>query len=973
MQVKIQILIVAFFIIFLNFPSQSPGLEVPPEWKYKKISTPHFDIIYNSTQQDLGELYAQQMEKAFSLLSPVFTATPEKTLVIINDKTDATNGYATRIPYPYIMTYPVLPGPQESLSESGDWALELLAHEYTHILTFEPANGVFSVLRGVLGSIAAPNLLLPNWWKEGLAVQTESMLGAKGGRLKSLYQDATLRAMVEDQSLYSFDIAQVNEAIPTWPEGMRSYVFGSLFWSQAVSDYGTGVMNSLNQRHAGRLPYFIEEPSWELLNDSYEGFYNKALRETETRAQAQLKKLREKPLSEIHRLPLDGKYSSAPAISDDGNYLALISVDYKADRMIDIFVRDPDTKLITKKLKVEIKKEEEPLAPKNNEDGPPSGSIQKIAWFHKSPKLIYDQLHYVNRTERYSDLYLYDLSTGKSKKLTSSLRGREPSMAPNDNKVVFVKLEGGRTRLGIYDLAANKEEILYSPALQERISAPIYLDEETIIFALRNVKGEEGLWTYSLKDQKLTQVLTGFEQARFPVATPKGLMFTSSNNGIHNLYLASPDLKTAKPVTHVLTMVSSAAMDPVTEHLYVTYVGSTGPSVVRIAKENWEKTPEDLPRIEGLFGDRYKNSLSADSAPTQKYEASDYSPWGYLWPRYWIPFVWTSPEGGLLIQAQTSGADPLKKHNYDLMLGWNTFLEAFDWSATYVNNTTNTPVQATAAQTHSYLVTRENLINDSLLSLSAVPDIWNFSDKLTLSLGWRYLERTVTTSETTQRTGPFISLIYKSISQGGEQFTPQEGGGAYLTAVDYIEGQNLMSHSQYQAGGVYYFSKFLPKLHALMIRASALYTPEEINVIYGTQSDSVDYYGQDLSAKFLARGYATGEFIGRSMYNASFEYRFNVHDMYKGWGTTALFLRRLHGALITDAISADGGAYDPVLKRYVPVTTSQVFWSYGVEAHLETTVGYEFPLNFVLGFYQGADKKYSPEGTFGLAVRFEGF
>lgn len=1008
-----------FLFTVVSFPSLSPALEVPPEWKYKKISTEHFDIIYNSTQQELGELYAQQMEKAFALLSPVFTDFPKKTLIIINDKTDATNGYATRVPYPHIMTYPVLPGPQESLGESGDWALELLAHEYTHILTFEPANGIFWLLRGVLGTIAAPNMLLPSWWKEGLAVQTESMLGEKGGRLKSMYQDATLRAMSDDKSLYSFDVAQANEYIPTWPEGMRPYVFGSIFWSQAVSDYGAGVMNSLNQRHGGRVPYFIDAPSKDLLKESYEGFYKKAIRETDARAQAQLKKLREVPTTEIHHLPIEAKYSSSPAISEDGKYLALITVDYKADRVIDIFARDPETKLITKKLKIEIKKEEEPLVPKNN-DGPPSGSIQKIAWFHKSPKLIYDQLHYVNRTERYSDLYLYDLSNGKSKKLTTSLRGREPSVSPNDDKVVFVKLEGGRTHLGVWDLANKKEEILYSPGLQERISSPIYLNDEQIVFALRNAKAEEGLWIYSLKDKSVLPILTDFEQARFPVMTKAGLMFTSSKNGVHNLYLTSSDLKTARPVTHVATMVSSAAMDPQTEHLYATYMGSGGPSVVRIAKESWEKTPAELPRIGGLFADRYKTPLRAPAAapiptpapsvtpsptptasptpavsptpatspspstsPTPatspetssspKYEVSDYSPWGYLWPRYWIPFVWTSPEGGVLIQAVTSGADPLKKHNYDLMVGWNTYLEAVDWSASYVNNTTNTPIQATAAQTHSYLVTRENLINDTLYSISGTPDIWKFSDKLTFSFGWRYLERALTTSTPTKRTGPFVSLIYSDITQGGEQFTPQTGGGAYITAVDYIQGQDLFSHSQYQAGGVYYFSKFLPKLHAIMLRTSIMYTPQKVSYIYGTQSDSMDYFGNDLSAKFLARGYSTGQFIGRSMYNANIEYRFNVSDMYKGWGTTPLFFRRLYAAVTTDAISTQGYAYDFTTKTYEPVTPHDVFLSYGLEGHLETTIGYEFPLNFVLGVYKGTDKKYAPDPTVGLAIQFGGF
>lgn len=985
MKLKLLLFFTATFVTSFVFPSQSPALEVPAEWKFKKISTPHFDIIYNAEQQNLGNHYAQQMERAYDLLAPVFSVHPEKTLVIVNDKTDATNGYATRIPYPHIMTYPVLPGPQESLSESADWTLELLAHEYTHILTFEPATGVFRLLRGVLGSIASPNILLPSWWKEGLAVQVESMLEPKGGRLKSLYQDAVIRAMADDKSIFTYDVAQINEYIPTWPEGMRPYMFGSIFWSQAVADYGKEVMNNLTLRHSSRVPYMIETPARDLLKNDYQDFYQKAVNGANDLAQAQLKALRQVPTTEIHSLPLNAKYSSSPTISDDGKYLALITVDYKADRVIDIFVRDPDTKMITKKLQVEIKKEDEPLVPNNNDkDGPPSGSIQKISWFHKSPKLVYDQLRFYNRIERYSDLYTYDVSTGKSKRLTTGLRGREPSVSPDDAKIVFVRLEGGQTRLGLYDLATEKAEILFSPAMQERISFPIFADAETIVFALRSSKGEEGLWSYSLKDKTTSQILNSFTQARFPVMTKAGLMFTAANNGVHNLYLASADMKSAKPATHVTTMVSSAALDPESENLYATFMSSTGPTVVMIAATEWKKTPAELPKIDGLFAERFKTSLSsavtptpvpAENTPAAKYEVSDYSPWGYLWPRYWIPYLWTSPEGGLVVQAQTSGFDPLRKHAYDVIIDWNTYLQAFDWNVSYLNNTTNLPVQVVGAQTHSYLVNRDNLVKDSLAQISVLPDIWHWSEKLNLGLGWRYLERTVTTNPATKRTGPYGSLIYKNYTQGGEQFTPQEGGGAYLMAVNYIAGRELMAHSQFQVGGVYYFSKWLPKLNALVLRGSALYTPEKISAIYGTQSDSMNFQGGDLGPSFVARGYSTGQFIGRNMYNANLEYRLPVSDMYQGRGTWAFFGRRLYAAITADAISTDGWAYEINQGVYTAnaVKASDVFTSFGLEGHLETTIGYEFPLNFVMGIYQGSDKKYAPEPTVGAAIQFAGF
>lgn len=1026
------------------------ALEVPAEWNFKKITTPHFDVIFDARQQALGEEYARQAEKAFSILSPVFTATPERTLLIINDKTDATNGYATRVPYPHIMIYPVLPGPYESLSESGDWSLELISHEYTHILTFEPATGIFKALRGVFGSVLAPNLLLPNWWKEGLAVQVESSLGTQGGRLKSIYQDATIRAMAMNGTLTANTIDKANEFIPTWPEGMRSYLFGSLFWSQAVQDVGFEGANRLNLEHSGRVPYLVNQPAENILNATYEEEYEKALAETQRRALEQIEVLKKVPFSNLQALPMEAKYSSAPAISRDGKYLALITVDYKSDRVMEIFIRDPETKTMTKKLKVEIKSEEDPLAPTTKKDGPPSGSIQKMAWFNHSPTLVFDQLHYVNRIERYSDISMYDLKTLKTKRLTQGLRAREPAVSPDDSKIAFVKLDSGQTRLGIFNVATETHEILYTPNTGERISAPVFINNNVILFALRDSQGNEQLRHFSLQTKKATPILTQFAQARFPIVTKMGVIFTSSQNGVHNLYLASRDLKSARPITHVPTMVTLSTFDPINDELYTTTMTADGPRVQRIEKASWEKTPATLPKIEPLFADRFTKLLttpatataaakvsdsetkagaptseskadtesnpslskntsatemksastsatetttpnpsqtpsstgnaSATSATetvpasgpsTSSYPITDYEAGPYLWPRYWIPFIWTSPEGGIVFQALTSGFDPLQKHAYSAMVGWDTYARSADWSFSYLNNVTSLPIQFVGAQSHSYLVTPDNPTEDSLASLSVLPEIWGFSEKMSLELGWRYLGRKINRTEV-KRTGPYGNLVYRNITQGGEQFTPQTGYGAYLSAANYIAGDELTSHSQFQLGGVYYFSQFLPKLHAIMLRASALYTPESLSSIYGTQSESTDYTGVDLSAKFLARGYSSGQFIGKNMYNASLEYRFPVKDFYFGNGTTALFWRRLTGAVVADGIATDGSVYN-VINGWNAVKANKIFWSYGLEAHIETTIGYEFPITAVLGLYKGADQQYAPDPTLGLALQFSGF
>src|SRR5207248_1331016 len=107
------------------------------------------------------------LESIYGTLNGVFSEMPEKTLIVINDRTDLTNGYATAIPERTIVVFPVLPGPLESIYEHGDWPRELIMHEYTHVITFEPRHGVVRWLYSAFGSIVTPNILLPRWWLEG--------------------------------------------------------------------------------------------------------------------------------------------------------------------------------------------------------------------------------------------------------------------------------------------------------------------------------------------------------------------------------------------------------------------------------------------------------------------------------------------------------------------------------------------------------------------------------------------------------------------------------------------------------------------------------------------------------------------------------------------------------------------------------------------------------------------------------------
>lgn len=969
--------VILFILLFPFFALAQ--LEVPAQIQWKTLRTPHFEVIYNAQQQALGKIYAEKLEKAYLELRLIFPSMRDNTVVVINDKTDITNGYATRIPYPHIMAYPVLPGPEDSLADTGDWAFELLAHEYTHILTFEPASGVMRPLRAIFGNIIAPNMLLPRWWTEGVAVDMETRLGTHG-RLRSYYQDATIRAMVDRGTFSTHSIDQANEQIPTWPEGMRPYLFGSLMWSQMIADTNLNVVGKLNERQGRRVPYFIEDPAREYLGGDYASRYRIMLYQVTERAQKQIETLQTTPITPVI-VPKNNFISvTAPAISPNGKHLAVVVEDDANKRSIKIISKEADQQsFLEAKSSDTIEKFDEAFSKELLRDGPPSGGIQRISWFPSSDKLVYDKVDYTDRVNRYSDLYIYDFKNQKITRLTTGLRGREPAVSGDGKKMVFVKLEGGRTHLAELDLSTKKptETLLLSGDWQERISYPIYLGNDAILYSIRK-KGNDELYRFDLATKNNERVLADLKDIRFAKETSEGVLFSSGKNGVLNLYLVDKNLKNPRAVSHTLTALFTADMDPSRKEIFATQMTEVGPRVVAILPKDWQKVPPRLPEIEPLMADRYKahDTSTSDVAAKTAIQAAteeDYSPYGYLWPQYWLPFIsGSTTDSGVIFSAQTSGFDPLKKHSYTLLGTWDTGIEKGSVDGFYMNQTTSLPFILAAYNRASYLGTPEYQLTDVAGTLAALPDVFWISKYASLQVGWQYTQRE-SPHTTVKRTGPYFMFNHNNYSKSGAQISPESGSGFYLGAYDFIEKEGYLNHSRFLGGGELYLSKYLPKNHSLMLRLNGVYTPEVISPIYGVSTESIVFIPDTPLPEYILRGYSRGQIFGRNLVAANAEYRFPISNIYKGFGTDPLFIRRFSGALVTDAVASDGLFYNEDKGGNEVISMHRTFLSSGAEVKMETTIGYVIPVSFILGYYVAFNQPKGIEGNFALNLQLIGF
>ena len=175
--------------------------------------------------------------------------------VILVDQSDLSNGWATTLPFNTIEIAAAAPGASSSIGNTDDWLHLVFAHEYTHIVHLSRGQGWIGGLRRVFGRLPLlyPNLYLPKWQIEGLAVHEESALTGQGR-----VPDTSFRAIVDVASAASrfepLDRAGGGPCRLAIRE--RPYVYGAYFHEFLAARYGEASLRQLTDSTAGRVPYF---------------------------------------------------------------------------------------------------------------------------------------------------------------------------------------------------------------------------------------------------------------------------------------------------------------------------------------------------------------------------------------------------------------------------------------------------------------------------------------------------------------------------------------------------------------------------------------------------------------------------------------------------------------------------------------------------------------------------------------------
>jgi hypothetical protein len=957
-----------------------------PRLAWKTVETRHFRVDYYSTEEPIAERVATLAESIYERLKPAVGWEPtEKTELVLTDQTDSANGLASALPYNAIRLNVTAPDDMSPLGDYDDWYLELLTHEYTHILHTDHTQGIPALINRVLGKVMAPNQVQPHWLLEGLAVYEESTR-TSGGRLRSSMWNMWMRGDVLEDNVAPLDV--FSNTPRRWPQGNIWYLYGSFFLLWIADTYGEDAIRAMiDDQSYEPVPYGLNRSIRRATGRTFEELYPAWIATMRKDYEAQAAGVRARGLREGIRLTDGGNTVARPrwipasawpelqdqlsAYIDDGHDVPGIwAVRLERDAGGAITgARSGGRELVVRTSGV-------------------SG-----ASFLPDGTAVFSSGEYHNNLFLFDDLFELPPhakspggNDGQRIRWTDGWRAVDPSVSPDGRQVVFTVNHRGTTTLMIADVAAPSARAAGRPL--GRVRALVRCDPFDQAFTPRwSPDGRHVAYSAwqrgGYRDVRIVDTVDGsIEDVTHdraidgaPAFSPDGrlLYFHSDRTGITNIYAYELATRHLRQVTNVVG--GAFQPEPSPDGRSLAYVGYTHagydlfvmaldetkwldampseearpqppyePPTPRLVVHPYDPWPTFQPRAysvnitPGSFGEASVVTASAaDIANWHALTAQITTEWGrpdlqgslsYTYGR--LPF-----DVGLSVFRQVEPAGGYSLGNN--MVPWVREMagasSAISFGLPRAFDGQSFNVSYTFARYAGELPLPANLLNPY-----DVPTVPTRGMLGTLHLGWAY----------SNATGFLYSVGNEKGFSAGASFDLADAALAsdfsgFATRFDVVS----------------YHSMPWLRHHALALHAGAGmsggnrggYGPYYVG---GFVDEPIIDITQNslIQGGITLRGYPVVAEVGNYYALLNAEYRFPIVNIDRGLSTLPVFLDRISGALYVDY----GSAFDDA-------TTAKFKTGIGGELWFDTTLGYFVAFTFRLGYASGlasggTDKTY---------------
>ena len=660
-----------------------------PARVWRTIETPHFYIHFYTLpngggEEPVAQRLATVTEYCYSRLTPVLgKGLGGKTHVVVTDDIDDYNGFAGVTPYPAVTLFANSPDDRAELNDYDDWLTDLFMHEYTHVIHTGTIGGwiakTLNVVLGLgLGIQVAPNQLQPRWGLEGLAVFEETAR-TSSGRLRNAIWDMYLRAQTLEGRFQGID--KISAVPNQFPFGNSAYLYGSALMRYVAEHFGESALLRWSREY-GQLGFgwgirgpvllpgglnrsirIVTGKTWVQL---YRDFHDELLQHYSAQRDA----IAARGLTPTRvLLPPEANSPARPVFTPDGRDLIVLRSDgYTRQRMARIAVDAPEPPPIGTKIKW---LHDELLT--DAAGGPSLSADGRLIAYHEQ--------QIVRTLYAYNDLFVYDRTTHKKRRLTEGARAWNPALSPDGAWVAFEMTGNSSRGLGLMRTdsdtvvinvsrgasgATNGIETLIPVANMEHAYTPSWSpDGKTLAFSWWRHGGRRDIYTMDVATRALTQITDDRAYDLEPRFSPDGkwLYFVSDRSGVYNLYAYEFATKKVFQCTNVVNGVFDPAISP--DGKTVAFVGfhalGYDLEVAALDPAAWREAPPPLL-------DRPDATPAPEEPPRPTHW---YNPFRTLYPFTWRPYA--VPDGyGEILGFNISGSDIVGRHAWSLQLGFGT-------------------------------------------------------------------------------------------------------------------------------------------------------------------------------------------------------------------------------------------------------------------------------------------------------------